>query len=116
MTLRSWLKETLVVRGLKMRVISSAQWFFVRILRSLLPDALLRAGVAEHGEIDNWKIIALTIPGRTNKACRKVILPVVDIFSQELISLYLSQFSVGYTPSNPMSRKQPGVALKTSFY
>lgn len=34
-------------------------------------DALLRAGVAEHGEIDNWKTIALTIPGRTNKACRK---------------------------------------------
>jgi hypothetical protein len=80
MTLRSWLKETSVVRGLKMRVMSSPQWFFVQILRFLLPDALLRAGVAEHGEIDNWKIIALTIPGRTNKACRKVILLVVDIF------------------------------------
>lgn len=53
---------------------------FTNLTGFLLPDNLLRAGVAEHGEIDNWKIIALTIPGRTNKACRKVILPGVDMF------------------------------------
>jgi hypothetical protein len=33
----------------------------------------LRQGVAEHSDTDHWKTIALSIPGRTNKACRKVI-------------------------------------------
>lgn len=37
-----------------------------------LQDALLRQAVAQHGENDNWKIIATSIPGRSNKACRKV--------------------------------------------
>jgi hypothetical protein len=36
-------------------------------------DALLRRAVAEHGESPGvWKTIAESIPGRTNKACRKV--------------------------------------------
>ncbi|KDR84868.1 hypothetical protein GALMADRAFT_217949 [Galerina marginata CBS 339.88] len=34
-------------------------------------DLLLRQAVAHYGENDNWKTIALSIPGRTNKACRK---------------------------------------------
>ncbi|KAF9535330.1 hypothetical protein CPB83DRAFT_841584 [Crepidotus variabilis] len=34
-------------------------------------DALLRQAVAQYGENDNWKIIALSVSGRTNKACRK---------------------------------------------
>ncbi|KXN83638.1 Transcriptional activator Myb [Leucoagaricus sp. SymC.cos] len=34
-------------------------------------DQLLKEAVAKHGEHDNWKNIALCIPGRTNKACRK---------------------------------------------
>lgn len=34
-------------------------------------DSELRQAVAVHGENDNWKTIALTVPGRTNKACRK---------------------------------------------
>lgn len=35
-------------------------------------DSLLTQAVAIHGEVDNWKTIALSVPGRTNKACRKV--------------------------------------------
>lgn len=35
-------------------------------------DNLLKKAVAIHGENDNWKTVALHVPGRTNKACRKV--------------------------------------------
>jgi hypothetical protein len=35
-------------------------------------DGLLKQAVAVHGETDMWKTIALSVPGRTNKACRKV--------------------------------------------
>ena len=35
-------------------------------------DELLTQAVRVHGENDNWKAIALCVPGRTNKACRKV--------------------------------------------
>ncbi|KAI0095277.1 hypothetical protein BDY19DRAFT_917081 [Irpex rosettiformis] len=34
-------------------------------------DDLLTQAVRVHGENDNWKAIALCVPGRTNKACRK---------------------------------------------
>jgi myb proto-oncogene protein/Myb-like DNA-binding protein BAS1 len=34
-------------------------------------DELLRQGVAEHGDTDHWKTIASSIPGRSNKSCRK---------------------------------------------
>ncbi|KAF8971449.1 hypothetical protein BDZ97DRAFT_1786576 [Flammula alnicola] len=34
-------------------------------------DLQLRQAVALYGENDNWKIVALGVPGRTNKACRK---------------------------------------------
>ncbi|KAH7883869.1 hypothetical protein F5I97DRAFT_1813546 [Phlebopus sp. FC_14] len=34
-------------------------------------DELLAQAVAIHGEVDNWKAVALLVPGRTNKACRK---------------------------------------------
>ncbi|TFK41278.1 hypothetical protein BDQ12DRAFT_704016 [Crucibulum laeve] len=34
-------------------------------------DKLLTDAVNKHGEQDNWKTIALSVPGRTNKACRK---------------------------------------------
>ncbi|KAH9912246.1 uncharacterized protein BXZ73DRAFT_56407 [Epithele typhae] len=36
-----------------------------------LEDNLLVQAVAIHGENDNWKIISASVPGRTNKACRK---------------------------------------------
>ena len=35
-------------------------------------DHLLINAVNQHGPGDNWKVIALAVPGRTNKACRKV--------------------------------------------
>jgi len=35
-------------------------------------DNLLKQAVDIHGENDNWKTVALSVPGRTNKACRKV--------------------------------------------
>lgn len=35
-------------------------------------DGLLRQAVAVHGAQDNWKKVAQCVPGRTNKACRKV--------------------------------------------
>lgn len=39
---------------------------------SLPEDELLRAAVADYGENDSWKLVAERVPGRTNKACRKV--------------------------------------------
>ena len=41
-------------------------------------DKLLTQAVAIHGEVDNWKTIALSVPGRTNKACRKVCIIVTS--------------------------------------
>ena len=36
-------------------------------------DALLTEAVLKYGEnTEKWKTIALFVPGRTNKACRKV--------------------------------------------
>ena len=35
-------------------------------------DKLLIQAVSVHGENDNWKAVAASVPGRTNKACRKV--------------------------------------------
>jgi hypothetical protein len=37
-------------------------------------DDLLANAVVLHGEVDNWKAVALSVPGRTNKACRKASL------------------------------------------
>lgn len=35
-------------------------------------DDLLRIAVLKHGVQDNWKAVADDVPGRDNKACRKV--------------------------------------------
>ena len=35
-------------------------------------DSLLKAAVSQFGDHDNWKNVATLVPGRTNKACRKV--------------------------------------------
>lgn len=37
-------------------------------------DELLIRAVSNFGEHDNWKTVAQAVPGRTNKACRKVSL------------------------------------------
>lgn len=39
-------------------------------------DELLATAVAVHGQVDNWKAVALSVPGRTNKACRKASYPI----------------------------------------
>lgn len=39
---------------------------------SQLEDDLLRIAVSRHGVQDNWKAVADDVPGRNNKACRKV--------------------------------------------
>ena len=40
---------------------------------TLEEDALLTAAVSVYGhDTERWKVIALLVPGRTNKACRKV--------------------------------------------
>ena len=44
-------------------------------LSYFLPDKLLTEAVKIHGERDNWKNVALSVPGRSNKACRKVTSP-----------------------------------------
>jgi hypothetical protein len=45
-------------------------------------DELLKAAVALHGEQDNWKAVAEFVPGRTNKACRKVRTLKLNIFTK----------------------------------
>ena len=50
----------------------------------LFPDKLLIEAVKVHGEKDNWKIVALSVPGRTNKACRKVLRP-LDYRSDQIL-------------------------------
>lgn len=42
---------------------------------SATEDQLLAAAVAVHGQVDNWKAVALAVPGRSNKACRKACTP-----------------------------------------
>ncbi len=67
----SWQKEVLVGRGLNKQVsIRLSPMSFSETLSC--QDQLLKEAVAKHGEQDNWKNIALCVPGRTNKACRKV--------------------------------------------
>jgi len=66
----SWLTEQQVVRGQNKKVCFAHCEHLA--LTHHLQDALLRQAVAQHGENDNWKIIATSIPGRSNKACRKV--------------------------------------------
>ncbi len=56
-------------------------------------DNLLIQAVAIHGENDNWKAVALSVPGRTNKACRKV----GAIQSNYFMHAYARMCSDGFT-------------------
>jgi hypothetical protein len=44
-------------------------------------DYLLTQAVAQYGESDNWKLVAICVPGRSNKACRKVVRPDSSFFN-----------------------------------
>ncbi len=51
-------------------------------------DKLLTEAVASHGaDTEKWKTIALAVPGRTNKACRKVLHMYHDAQAYAYISL-----------------------------
>lgn len=70
-------------------------------------DNQLRLAVATHGEIDNWKTVALSVPGRTNKACRKVRFTVFVLKSPNGSSI-----SDGCTLFHPLSESQLGQRLR----
>ncbi|CCM00327.1 uncharacterized protein FIBRA_02357 [Fibroporia radiculosa] len=77
-------------------------------------DSLLTQAVAIYGENDNWKTVALSIPGRTNKACRKRWLhslsPSVkkSAWTQEEDQLLLSLYAVHSTKWAIIARHIPG--------
>jgi hypothetical protein len=75
-------------------------------------DNLLKQAVAIHGENDNWKTVALSVPGRTNKACRKV-----SIFMYEQRTIFAKFNFVftrgGFTPSHQLSKNPLGHQMKT---
>ena len=69
-------------------------------------DRLLTDAVALHGPSDNWKIIALSVPGRTNKACRKVLCnPAVQCLRYlQIIPVALASFPVTFHKENSLER------------
>ncbi|TFK57621.1 hypothetical protein OE88DRAFT_1651452 [Heliocybe sulcata] len=77
-------------------------------------DALLRQAVAIHGESDNWKTIAQSVPGRTNKACRKrwrhSLSPTVkkSAWTQEEDELLLQLYAKHHTKWSLIARHIPG--------
>jgi hypothetical protein len=63
-------------------------------------DSLLIQAVAIHGQNDNWKQVALAVPGRTNKACRKVRNIRLDrlAFTNDNVSYFNSDGFTLYAP------------------
>lgn len=75
-------------------------------------DELLLSAVAMHGEVDNWKNVALCVPGRTNKACRKVRNTQSNTPARDRKESYRD----GCTLFHPASRNPPGRMKKTSSF
>ncbi|KDQ54875.1 hypothetical protein JAAARDRAFT_37988 [Jaapia argillacea MUCL 33604] len=77
-------------------------------------DDLLKQAVAIHGENDNWKTVALFVPGRTNKACRKrwrhSLCPTVkkSAWTQEEDNLLLQLYGKHSTKWSLIARQIPG--------
>jgi hypothetical protein len=67
-----WLEEILVDHGAKKKVEAQVLALFSPFTDTVTEDVLLTAAVKLHGEQDNWKNIALSVPGRMNKACTSV--------------------------------------------
>jgi hypothetical protein len=76
-------------------------------------DELLTQAVALHGENDNWKIIALSVPDRTNKACRKVTWKTAGLWRSPKHHVRVT--SVGFIHSPHPSRRRLGRLMKTNF-
>ncbi|KAI0374497.1 hypothetical protein BV20DRAFT_1118498 [Pilatotrama ljubarskyi] len=77
-------------------------------------DNLLIQAVAIHGENDNWKAVALSVPGRTNKACRKRWLHSLSpnvkktAWTPEEDQLLLSLYAIHGTKWSVIARNIPG--------
>ncbi|KAI0651537.1 hypothetical protein C8Q79DRAFT_933915 [Trametes meyenii] len=77
-------------------------------------DNLLIQAVAIHGENDNWKVVALSVPGRTNKACRKRWLHSLSpnvkktAWTPEEDQLLLSLYAIHGTKWSVIARNIPG--------
>ncbi|KAI0639083.1 hypothetical protein C8Q77DRAFT_1213751 [Trametes polyzona] len=77
-------------------------------------DNLLIQAVAVHGENDNWKAVALSVPGRTNKACRKRWLHSLSpnvkktAWTPEEDQLLLSLYAIHGTKWSVIARNIPG--------
>ncbi|KAI0666343.1 hypothetical protein C8Q78DRAFT_1060895 [Trametes maxima] len=77
-------------------------------------DNLLIQAVAIHGENDNWKAVALSVPGRTNKACRKRWLHSLSpnvkktAWTPEEDQLLLSLYAIHSTKWSVIARNIPG--------
>lgn len=57
-------------------------------------DTLLRNAVAIYSDTDNWKAVAGQVPGRTNKACRKVIQAIFRLYCiQTILQRWLHSLS-----------------------
>jgi hypothetical protein len=82
-------------------------------------DSLLIQAVNVHGENDNWKTIALFVPGRTNKACRKVssiqprLVILHDVYANANFST-ISFLSGGFILCHHMLRRVLGLKTKTT--
>jgi hypothetical protein len=59
----------------------------------------LTTAVKLHGEQDNWKTIALSVPGRSNKACRKVISHCLSIFIHDLTFGFVKRWLHSLSPT-----------------
>jgi hypothetical protein len=77
-------------------------------------DSLLTQAVALYGESDKWKTIASCVPGRTNKACRKV--RATCQLGLGFGAQYPTHPSVGYIHSLLPSKKRLGPLRKTRGY
>lgn len=77
-------------------------------------DTLLRQAVATHGENDQWKAVALSVPGRTNKACRKVCALQYDMYHNPY-SLNII-ISAGFIHFLLLSRNRLGQQLRIAFF
>ncbi|KAI0828359.1 hypothetical protein BC628DRAFT_1365562 [Trametes gibbosa] len=77
-------------------------------------DDLLIQAVAIHGENDNWKAVAVSVPGRTNKACRKRWLHSLSpnvkksAWTPEEDQLLLSLYALHGTKWSVIARNIPG--------
>jgi hypothetical protein len=77
-------------------------------------DRILVEQVAVHGDVDKWKTICLAIPGRSNKACRKVLISLSGIFGSGISDFAFT--SDGYIHCLHLLRRLLGQRKRTRNY